>query len=284
MTADAASAACCCGGGGGGGLTCPEWLSCAPATLNFVASRAVTTHRRYPAGGQYTDTISFSGLGTMTLGIDGVYRGSITCSSAYRNEYEAVANGIHFEEDGQQPCGNPWGCPNLDCCATFLAGFTEVVTEPWTMGLEMRCTDVQGGFGANIRLSIIDDGAQVQRTTTRTTVFCPPPDVPNPQVETEVVSKTSAWATGGIDIPLGFDLPSECLPTDFFAPYNYDQTSTQTSAQESDLTCYRLIFVPPWYELVGTCTVTGPNGELGVPLNCGDIVATVRDVRVVTLG
>lgn len=283
MTVDAASAGCCCGGGVGGPLGCSEWLLCAPASINFVVARAVTTVRRYPAGGVYTDTIAFSAIGTMSRQFDGSFIGSLSCSSAYHFDREAAAGGAHYEEDGQQPCGNPWGCPNLDCCATRLSSTEDVVIEPWTMPMQLRCVDSTAGFGSSLQFRILDDGEPVMRTRTVLQILCVDPSVPNPLVESDQISKSTAWAIGGSEIGVSFDIASRCLPTDFFAPYNYDITRTETQEQAATLTCYRTIFVPPFFELVGTCYVTDENG-VQVPGTCGDIVATVRDVRTVTLG
>lgn len=279
MTADAASAACCCGGGEQG-IDCPEWIACAPQSLLFSWAHSDAVVRRYPAGGQYLDSSSFTASGILSLGLDGVYRGTIACDLLQTWQLETTAGGIAFEED-PVCAGNPWGCPNLDCCATHLVATDQLVYDPFTISVTIRCIPGVAGFPSSIEMRFDGGGASVGWTRTFTTVFCPDPSVPNPDVTTGTVSAISAFQSL-TNLPEVISLPRECLPTAFFDQYNADETIVETLPQLSDLVCFRRTILPPYFELVGSCLVN-QSGE-DVPRNCGDAVFTRRLVRVVTLG
>lgn len=279
MSVDAAASACCCGKADPGGIDCPEWLLCAPASLLFSWARSEATVRRYPAGGQYADTLSFTAAGTLMLGQDGIYRGTLQCSARQTWEIESTASGIAFEGDGQCE-GNPWGCPNLDCCASRLNATDELVYDEFAIQVMIRCFPAQAGFPTSVSMDFDDGGATVDFTRTQTTVFCPDPASENPQI-TEGSSSALSVFTQYTNIGGSLPLPRECLPTEFFAQYNFDETVVSTAAQTSDLVCFRRSFLPPYFELVGSC-LSNVNGE-DVPTNCGDVVTTRRLVQVVSL-
>ena len=276
MSVDAASAACCCGGGQGG-IDCPEWIACAPASILFSYARSDSTVRRWPTGGQYLDTLGFTAAGTLSRGMDGVFRGTIVCDARQDWQYESAANGIAWEEDPQ--CfGNPWGCPNLDCCATRLEAYDSFVYDQFTLSVTIRCVPAVAGFPASIEMVFDAEDAIVDWTSTRTTVFCAPPDVPNPTVAEGQQSAQSVFE-GFTGLQQAIALPRECLPTNFFDQYNIDETVVERFPQMSDLICFRRTFTPPYFQIVGSCV-----SEDGTQTNCGDMVQTSRTIRVVTFG
>lgn len=279
MSVDAASAGCCCGGQQGG-LDCPQWLQCAPTSLLFSWSRTDASVRRYPAGGQYSDVSTFTASGSLSLGMDGVYRGTLQCAARQTWDLETAAGGQAWEEDGQCS-GNPWGCPNLDCCATRLDATDELVYPNFAIGVVIRCVPAQAGFNNAIEMYFDDGGATVEWTRRQTTLFCADPSVPNPVVTTDRVPAMSVFS-GFTNLSNFLALPRECLPTNFFDQYNYDQTTVQTQQQTSDLICYRRTFLPPYFEVAGSC-LSNVQGE-DRPTICGDVVTTSRNIQTVTFG
>jgi len=278
MSIDAASALCCCGGGQGG-ISCSEWIACAPASVEFSFSRSDATIRRYPRGGQYIDSVSFVASGTLTRGADGVFRGTISCNGRIDWQYESIASGIAWEEDPQ--CGgNPWGCPNLDCCATRLERTESLAYSPFSLNASIRCITPPTATQTSIAMMFDAGGAAVEATRERATVFCPDPAIPNPEVTVEQQSAQAAFEyfTG---IPMNIGLPSQCLPTQFFDQYTQNETTVDFFAQLSDLICFRRLPVHPYFELVGSCVTESPGG--GIPFNCGDGVRTVSIVRTASL-
>ena len=278
MTVDAASVACCCGGLGPGGIPCAQFLACAPPTLTLSWSVSQSLSRRYPAGGQYTDYFASTAVGTMTRNQSGVYVGTLVCNAAQHREVEAVAGSFHFEGSG--PCdGNPWGCPNLDCCATLLDSTTDTTWDEFLLDVTLSCYDANGQLPGGLNLVISDGG----RTTTQrdtTMLRCPIDGIPNPLVETQDVPacgvplRTNSESLCGL-----YGIEAACDISGWGAQFNFDTTTTTTATQTSDLACFRFLDVPPFYELVGSCA-SGPSE----PLVCGDIVTVERRVQAVSIG
>ena len=275
MSVDAASAACCCGGGSGD-VNCVEWLACAPPTLTLNLARSDTNLRAWPAGGRYADTVTFSAGGQLTLGQDGKYRGAILCNARQTTEYEVGAEGGGFEEEPQ--CnGNPWGCPNLDCCATRLLVQSEMVYDEFLVNVEIACASFANG--ALIGL-LISASTTVNFTQTLLQLFCPDPSAPNPQVTTGQEDAMSVFGRYS-PIPTLLELLPQCLPNASLDQYNFDLLTTTTAPQISTLTCFRTIPVYPYWQLVATCTQSQGGEDIGT--NCGDVVYTERRVSVATL-
>jgi hypothetical protein len=205
-------------------------------------------------------------------GNDGVFRGNILCSARSRTELETVAGLIWFEE--QNPCFNPWGCPNLDCCATALVATGETQYDEFVIPATIACTSV-GGF-TGITMQFGGSGSMASWTTTATQFGCIDQSIPNPSVTT---GQEPADLVFNVYVPLAFGLPLECLPTNSFDAYNMDSTVVKTGTQASELICFREIPVSPYFELTGSCISVD-----GIPTNCGEIVTTQREVRVVTFG
>lgn len=278
MSVDAASVACCCGGLGPGGIPCAQFLACAPPTLTLSWSVSQSLSRRYPAGGQYTDYFSSTAVGTMTRNQGGVYVGTLVCNAAQHREVENGAGGYAFEEDG--PCnGNPFGCPNLDCCATLLDSTTDTTWDEFILDVTLSCYDANGTTPGGLTLSISGDGRTTVQTDT-TLLRCALDGVPNPLVETQDVPacgvplRTNSESLCGL-----YPIEAACDISGWTSQFNFDTTTTTTASQTSDLACFRLLTVPPFFELVASCE-TIP----GVPLVCGDIVTVERRVQAVSLG
>ena len=278
MSVDAASAGCCCGGGEGGGIPCAQFIACAPLTLSFAWDESSTTSRRWPSGGQYTDVVTKTAVATLNRQPDGVYRGVAIFGFFQRVESELATSApefLNFEEDG--PCdGNPFGCPNLDCCKTLLDSYSEVSADPILVDMSISCFD-------GVLSIVFDDAGRVADETTSSWSRCG-----DPQTQSSTRTEPCCVLLSALfnlpcspTVPLFF--PASCNLTNALDYLNYDTTATTTAPHLSSLTCAREIFVSPYFEITGKCGTTNPDGGNDIPLNCGDVVTVTRQVRTVTL-
>jgi hypothetical protein len=220
--------------------------------------------------------VTKTAVATLNRQPDGVYRGVAVFSFFQRFEFElatSVPEFLIFEED--TPCyGNDFGCPNLDCCKTWLDSYYEVFGDPIEFDMSISCF--------NGVLSIVfDDAGRVADETTSSWSRCADPQTQSSTRTEPICSLSSAFLPCAPADALFF--PASCNLTNALDDLNYDTTATITAPHLSSLTCARKIFVSPYFEITGKCGTTNPDGGNDIPLNCGDVVTVTRQVRTVTL-
>jgi hypothetical protein len=163
VTLDAASAGCCCEGFGVPyEQICDIWRACpSPPTVTVTYSLVVTDTLRMPDGSSWEEwrfqagvpvphTYAVSLGGTLTRGVDGVYRGTLSGSVTGGGEAPEYLNGsvtVSYPEGytpGECEYGMPW-YPDCDSvCQAFrlaevryqgsLAVEAEIRCQPWFLG------------------------------------------------------------------------------------------------------------------------------------------------------